>query len=461
MKIHIIGGGPTGLFISVLCNKLNIDCEIYEKNTYIGGHHYIDEKNETMHAPRLISKLFKNYFNILNYCNVKPKMYNQKWLLNHNINIGAIFEWYYSIFIDYPINYNKLKKTRSINYLSKLDDDLKKYMLHVNTYIAAETNKAPITKLLMVNPTLINQFFKKNQNLRIDNYWINGIEKHLNKNKIKINKKCTVTNLNIKNNKVISFMANEKKINLNKDDQIVMAMDPQGIIKLLENADIKLKNNWGDFNELKKKLLMSTYKSIGITIITENKNLYDNFTWIADKPTYLNLTLYYHKNGYFYASICDLNKKVNKKKIENIEPEKLKKIILKDLNNTYPEIKVKEIKFHNDAWFSNNQWNSSHTACAQDAHVGLFKPKGKISNLQFRNSLTKGRTFIISTVETCSEAAISYINSISEKKIKHVKHSNKRFILFIIGFGLPIIILYILYKLIILIKNFYLEKINN
>ena len=91
MKIHIIGGGPTGLFISVLCNELNIDCEIYEKNTYIGGHHYIDEKNETMHAPRLISKLFKNYFNILNYCNVKPKMYNQKWLLNHNINICAIF----------------------------------------------------------------------------------------------------------------------------------------------------------------------------------------------------------------------------------------------------------------------------------------------------------------------------------------------------------------------------------
>ena len=74
---------------------------------------------------------------------------------------------------------------------------------------------------------------------------------------------------------------------------------------------------------------MSTYKSIGITIITENINQFNNFTWITNKSTYLNLTLYYYKNGYFYASICDLNKKVNKKKIENIEPEKLKKIIFR------------------------------------------------------------------------------------------------------------------------------------
>ena len=92
---------------------------------------------------------------------------------------------------------------------------------------------------------------------------------------------------------------------------------------------------------------------------------------------------------------------------------------------------------------------------------GLFKPIGKISNLQIRNSLTKGRTFAITTVETCSEAAISYINSISKKKIKHEKYSNNRFAMFIVGISIPIIILYILYKLIILIKNFYLEKINN
>lgn len=461
MKIHIIGGGPTGLFISILCNKLSIDCEIYEKNNYIGGHHYIDEKNETMHSPRIFGKNFKNFYNMLKYANVKPKLTKQHFLFNIDIKL-IIFLWY-AVTIDYPLNYNKLKKTRSIDYLSKIDKNVKTNILHINTYIAADTNKAPITKLLK---SIYMYFYtlkpaNKKVNILIDNHWINSIEDHLNKNKIKINKKCTVTNLNIKNNKVISFMANEKKINLNKDDQIVMAMDPQGIIKLLENADIKLKNNWGNFNEFKKKLLMSTYKSIGITIITENINQFNNFTWITNKSTYLNLTLYYYKNGYFYASICDLNKKVNKKKIENIEPEKLKKIILKDLNNTYPEIKIKEIKFHNDAWFSNNQWICSHTACAQDAHIGLFKPIGKISNLQIRNSLTKGRTFAITTVETCSEAAISYINSISKKKIKHIKYSNNRLVMFIVGISIPIIILYILYKLIILIKNFYLEKINN
>lgn len=458
-KVHIIGGGPTGLFIALLCKKINLNCEIYEKNGYIGGHHYINEHENTMHAPRLIWIAGKkNLKKILNDCNFKKERINQKQKypkFNEFPFVDIITLWY-SLFFDLPFNYNKLYKTRSCDYLSKFHHQTKEYLLHLNTFIAAEADNAPITKMFISFTFLCisgvyYSIFSNLPNLKLDNHWINGIEKELTNNNVKIHKSTTVTNLNVQNNKVVSFLANGNYIEVNDGDEVVMAMDPQGIIKLLSNANQEIKKNWGNFDDFKRKLNMSTYKSIGFTMETNIENN-TNDTWLLNRTTSLNITLYYGKNGSFYGSICDLNKMIQGKKIEQINPEELKRIIIKDMNQSYPNIKIKEINFHKDAWFDGDKWQCSHTACAQDAHIGLFDPKGNIENLQFRNSLTKGRTYIISTLETCAESAISYINSISDTKVEHYKHDYsslpKRLLLLLIGICIPLLILYILYKLI-------------
>lgn len=461
-KIHIIGGGPTGLFIALLCKKVNLNCEIYEKNEYIGGHHYINEYKNTMHAPRLIwISGKKNLQKILNDCHFKKEKIDQKqqYPQINNFPFDDIITLWYSLFFDLPLNYTKLYKTRSCDYLSKFNDQTKEYLFHINTFIAAESKNAPITKMFvcftfLYISGLYQNIFSNTTNLKIDNHWINGIEKELTKNNVKMNKSTTVTNLNVQNNKVVSFLSNGNYIKVNDGDEVVMAMDPQGIIKLLSNTNQNLKNNWGKFDDFKKNLIMSTYKSIGFTIETNIEND-TNDTWLLNRTTSLNITLYYGSNGSFYGSICDLEKVIDGKQIEQINPEELKRIIVKDMNQSYPEINIQNIKIHNDAWYDGEKWQCSHTACAQDARVGLFEPKGNIENLQFRNSLTKGRTYIITTLETCSESAISYINSISDTKVEHYKHDysslHKRLFLLSIGIIVPLIVIYILYKLVYLL----------
>ena len=457
-KVHIIGGGPTGLFIGLLCKKLNIDCEIYEKNSYIGGHHHVEP--ETMHAPRCIwLNEMKNLKNILNEFDVEKKTIFQNRIMDYDtLSYTEYIKLWYSLFFDLPINYNKLKNTRSCEYLSFFDNKTRSMLLHINTYIAAESKNSPITKLLVAATFLNIQTmiyrFNNNSFLNLNNDWIKSIENILHRNNVNIHKSTIVTDLNVKNNKVISFNANRIFHNVKDEDEVVLAMDPQGIIKLLSTSDKMVKQNWGDFIDFKNKLMMSTYKSIGITFITNNYSEKNN-TWLFDKITNLNITLYYDSNGKYYGSICDLDKTINGKKLEYISPKELKLEIMKDMNKTYPEIDIQDIKIHNDAWYDGEKWQCSHTACAQDARVGLFEPKGNIENLQFRNSLTKGRTFIMTTLETCSESAISYMNSISDTKVEHYKHDysslHKRLFLLSIGIIVPLIVIYILYKLVYLL----------
>jgi len=470
-KVHIIGGGPTGLFIGLLCKQLNIDCEIYEKNSYIGGHHHIEL--ETMHAPRCIwLNEMINFRNILNELDVEKKMITQYKNINYDsLSYKEHLKLWYSLFFDLPINYNKLKKTRSCEYLTFFDNKTRSMLLHINTYIAAESKNSPITKLLVaatflnIQSTMIERFHN-NSFLNLNNDWIKSIERILHRNNVNIHKSTIVTDLKVRNNKVISFNANGIFHNVKNDDEVVLAMDPQGIIKLLSNSDKMVKYNWGDFIDFKNKLMMSTYKSIGLTLITNTYYKHDN-TWFFDKITDLNLTLYYQSNGRYYISLCDLDKIIEGKKLEQMKPKELKLEIIKDMNKTYPEINIQDIKIHNDAWYDGEKWQCSHTACAQDARVGLFEPKGNIENLQFRNSLTKGRTFIMTTLETCSESAISYVNSISDTKVEHYKHDYsslpKRLLLLLIGISIPLLILYILYKSVyfIITSNKFLTFINS
>jgi len=453
-KIHIIGGGPTGLFIANICSYLKIECEIYEKNSYIGGHHHIDEYNNTEHAPRIINlAYYKNMFEILKKCNISYSLKKTGDKMNgpkeHWLDLIKLF---IILFVAFPLYSKYFERNTLLDVLK--DFQISKQgienILIKNTYVAAETFNSPANKIIIFYLFFLLLTDKSEWKiLNTNNHWIDGLENYIKSKKIKINKSTKVSNLVVDNNRVISFIQNGTVVNVGAEDNVVMAMDPQGIINLLKKSQSELKNNWGNFNDFKTKLEMSTYKSIGFKCFLYNKySKYD----LMFQPTKLRLVLNILNTDEISGSICDLNQKYDGQQLKNINPNKLKQIIKKTIMNTYSEIEIREVIFHNDAWFNGYEWENSHTAVAQHAHIGLIKPKGNITNLQIRNSLTEGRTFVITTLETCSEAAIDYVNSISEKKkFPHHKHVYdsllQRTTLLSIGLGIPLVTIIIFYKL--------------
>ena len=462
-KIHIIGGGPTGIFIALLCSSINIKCEIYEKNTYIGGHHYIDEYNNTEHAPRIIN--LQHYINLKNILIKNNISYdidkNTSGATDKKIpfNIDYI-KLLFLLFVFFPLYPDFFKNNSLVEIMNifKFHENTIRLMLLLNTYVAAEANNSPSNKMFI----FILYFSILNSRtewelLKCNNKWIKNIELELISRNVKINKSTKITNLSIKNNRVVSFKKNENIVKLDNNDEVVMSMDPQGIINLLKNSQKELKNNWGDFNDFKKKMDKSSYKSIGFKYIVEKKL---STALFLQKNTKLNLVLQVINDTEINGVICDLNQEYNGIKIKHIHPIKLSEIFKEVLNQAYPEIVIIDINFHKDSWFDGQQWQCSHTACAQHVDIGLFKPKGNIANLQFRNSLTEGRTFVITTVETCSEAAIDYVNSINPvNKLPHHKHVYdsvlQRLALLSIGLGVPLVSLIMFYKLFKTMKKQY------
>ena len=213
-KIHIIGGGPTGLFIAKLCCDLSINCEIYEKNSYIGGHHYINEHDDTMHSPRIIGGTQYNFLKLINSCNFalkkKPEHGFENTRSYFSLTLLDLMKLWTLLFIYYPLAYDTLTKTRFKNISKHFSKKTENYFLHLNTFIAAETQNSPANKIccaFMSNTLQFLDTFKLEDKymLEIDNHWIEGLEKYIKSKNIKINKSTKVTDLIVKNNRIISF----------------------------------------------------------------------------------------------------------------------------------------------------------------------------------------------------------------------------------------------------------------
>jgi hypothetical protein len=458
MKVYIIGGGPSGLFTSIICTHLGIPCEIYEKNSYIGGHHHVDEENDTMHAPRLLSwDGFKNVQNVLksigmnetNTC-LDNYVFNTR-ILKHCNLIDNIKLWY-AFTIDYPLRCKQLFKISAHDYFEKLfgNGTCKKYTSLISAFIAASSENAPVVKILDGISSNI-YFYEKSRTFPTDNDWIRRIETWLVSKNVRINKETTIDDfvLNSSKTKIQQFSTNGHVVELNKDDKIAMCMDPEGIIELLENSIKEVQDNWMPWGEFKHVLGKSTYKSIGFRIdFSKNGKRANISKWDAREYTDWEILLKMHNkhSNSMNGVMCDLMKisKYTGKTADETPPDELKNEIKRQLENADPSISIINVIIHKDVWFNSTTWKVSHSAAALHADYGFIPSKGKIGNLNIVNSLIE-RTFPITTIETCCEVAINYVNSLSSNKFKVVRHGNyelkNRIVIFIVGAVLPLIIL--------------------
>jgi len=475
-KVHIVGAGPSGLCTAVSCTLLGIPVEIYEKGEYTGGHHWVDEKNNTMHAPRKL--YFNNHlFSNLNYlstkigCKPKTKLYTTTYtdiLGNMNIinSIRCLAGIWFMSMIDFPLRVHKIKHMNFNEYAKQyISNDCFDLSTLFNMYVAASAKHAPANKTLWMFTSVIYNILTKlhlpqSESVDIDNDWHNCMKKWLLDKGVQINLNTEINTIRVSQDKkrVISFNANNKRILLSPHENVALCTDPQGLVNIIKTND-EIRDNWMDRDEFIDKITASSYKSIGFRVDFREK-IYKADTWVLKDTPWKIITLVGVTGTTMNACVIDLDivsPKTNKT-IRETSTEEFKIEITRQIEEAF-KVPVEGVTIHNDAWYDGTEWQVKHTAVALHNDHRFLPSKGFIDNLDIATSLVK-RDYVITTVETCAEAGMLYANSLvpdEALKLPIADHewNNLAYRIKILSVGImvPLALLLVLYLSIIFIAK--------
>ncbi len=466
-KVHIVGAGPSGLSTAVACTLLGIPVEIYEKGEYTGGHHWVDEANNTMHAPR---KLYFNnhYFPNMKYltdksgCKKKTLIYNTTYFdifgnMGKLASIKCVLGLWYMSMIDFPIRVHKIKHLSFDDYAAGyITNECLGLSSLFNMYVAASAKHAPANKTLWMFSSIImgilyNCKLPQEPSVVIDNDWHNCMKKWLVDRGVKINLKTEINTIRVSQDKkrVVSFNANNKRILLNSAENVALCTDPQGLINIIKTND-EIRDNWMEQDEMIKRLNYSSYKSIGFRVDFRNPIDKPN-TWVLKDTPWKIITLVGERDTIINACVIDLDMvspKTNKT-IRETPTEEFKTEIARQIEEAFG-VEVENVVIHNDAWYDGQEWQVKHSAVALNNEYRFFPSKGFIANLDIVTSLVK-RDYVITTVETCAEAGMLYANSLVKDdavKLPIADHEwnniSYRLKILFVGLMVPAILLYII-----------------
>ena len=254
--------------------------------------------------------------------------------------------------------------------------------------------------------------------------------------------------MNVASGRVVSLEVDNSLIALAPDDEIALCIDPQGIVKLFESCDTTVKTNWTpEWNTFKTMLRESSYKSIGFRVDVAQPHEDPVALWKGRAVTDWEIILRVRSPTSYDGVVCDLSRmsSVTKKSIDETPPDALKTELARQIEEAHG-CRVTDIVLHHDASFDGARWQVQHSTVALNAKHGFFRSRGdNLVNLSLVTSLVE-RTFVVTTVETCCEAAIRFVNRISsDTKFPYVQHPTYDFSTraryFILGAFMPVSIL--------------------
>ena len=427
MKVYIVGGGPTGLFTAIICTKLGIPCEVFEKSDRLGGHHNMNSR--TMHAPRLLSwTAFRNMRNVLESIGYKPHFTPsglKAAFFSRKCSVTDIPKLWYKVFVKYPLYQERMFKTPMEEEVSDLSPECSTVLRQATVYIAGQARRAPSCKMTAAASWKVidSLKMKKGKILEDDNHWWEHMVTWLEDHGVPIHRNIMLKSCETADNRVTSLEFENRLVKMGPNDHVALCMDPQGFLNLLRTQEL-LAGNWGP--GAMEHLKHSTYHSIGFRVdldchLPPNK-------WFLTVVTDWEIILRPRRSGNeLDCVVCDLSKVSShtKKSIWVTPPNEFKKEIARQLNEQLP-CKVKNVELHDDAWFAKGQWHNKHTAVSLDAKYGFFPSQGRLKNIHYVSPMT-WRTYIITTVETCCEVAIRFVNRVSPNKqfplYEHVQYS--------------------------------------
>lgn len=466
-KYVIVGGGPTGLSLAYfLSNKKKIQIELYEKDRQLGGSWNSQWINKywSENAPRVLAysnntKLFLNEIG-LSDTDVETIYGN---FLKSNFKIFSFIKKYftmndYFIFLLAIIKY----KFNMINitvqewfYISGLSEKAKKAIEIICITVCDRPDNTNINDFFCsIGPVNLTQFKDSNK-------WHELIEnKLIRSGNVKIFKYTEVVKLNQKNNQIISMVVKNlenKSKSIVFGDIFVLATQSSGLLPIIKNSNIIIRNNWINFNWFKNWCENTYYSGFTFQLhFQENVQFPEKWCWscIGDWTVIIlpisNWVTKFSKDKtiqtVWSCCIVDLDSKssytlktANQSSKNEVVNECIRQIrTLFSIPNPF------KVTISDGLYRQKGKWISKNTGFTQKK-LGYLPMKGKISNLFALGCFTESKYPSISYIETAISASFNYIK-LYEKDI-HLPHKRNSYIIVFLVVSIVVIFLVIQKKL--------------
>jgi len=287
MKIIIIGGGITGLYIGYMLKKYNIDFNIYEKSHYVGGKLY---KNRFQIYPHQT-----NIINLLNELNIEYKYNNIKSHIEYDQKLFDKIQYIYTK--DRPIDISVRKFL--IDILTKQEFDL--FMTYI---MPLKLDQMEISYYMTYQHNNILKINQSNKVIDINKELINKLTNPIKNNIILNSDVQQITYMPLTNNYMLTI--NDTIISADKIILTTISNIQLIIQKKITNQLYKFKSyNWlkikykTDKDKIEQIDYISSdndklYKSIILNTVSANQ-LFDVFL----KKPILKYTYTNHPRSYF------------------------------------------------------------------------------------------------------------------------------------------------------------------
>jgi protoporphyrinogen oxidase len=455
----IIGGGPTGLTLSYLLGLQNIKCLLIDDAESLGGCNRVDRKNSseyfTEHSPRIITSAYANFmtllkmigtsfedlyipynFSIANIGGKAAKDLNKRDLSLFVLEfIKLIFNEYngYNTSVENFMNkHNMQEKTKDyIDRLCRLTDGsgMDRYSLYA---VLQLINQQGLHKIYQPRYPNDDKLFK---------IWETAIEKTGN---VKIIKNTPITKINIHSSDSVSVTSGSSSDPTYSGKNIVLAVHPKAIQKLI--LDSKISNDVFGIDFTQFSIQNSYIEDIGITYHWKNKidipKIYgfpatdwrvgfivnSNYTKDLDK----------YSKTLISAVILDLNtpsKRTGKTANETKNVDELTKEVFYQLKESYPDLPEADktilnprVRREDSKWISLD--SSYFMSYNQNKFINFQSPIFK--NLFAVGTLNGKSSYVFTSIESAVTNAFSFVNSITASKINIIKQLEIRDIIWII-----------------------------
>ena len=460
--IVIVGSGPSGLALAHCLSYKYKNIAIIEKYVTIGGLHrvlripYENEKVFTEHSPRIYSNSYKNFQMLLKDMNTDFydlfTPYNFSIFQIGNQTVLSVLNYkekflFIKEFIKLLFDNNHGKNITLSKFMNKNNFNSKSYDLidrMARLTDGASADKYTLYEFLQIaNQQAFYKIFqpKRPNDIGLFKIWKEFLE---SKNvKFLLNK--TVDKININENIITSIETTN--LDIIETDNLVLAIPPMAVLKILEQSDEKVKNSFISYDYFKK---FSEYTEYMIYISStfhwktklELPKIYGfpkndwgiAFIVLSDymlfeekiSKTVISCTITISDKKSLY-----LNKTANECNKDEILNE-----TFRQLKESFPNLQTPDLSLLSpEMYYDNNKWNTTGNAFILSTNTKFLPFKSSIKNLYNVGSQNGQSDYSFTSMESAVSNAITLAHILDpdcKKKFKIQKLFKLKYLILII-----------------------------